>query len=238
MSATALTEQLGAWMEGYTALKADHESLKSRHDHVVRQLQAVTSERAHWKTEAERGSMLLRAKQASLEQCTSLLSLMRSVEESMPPPENRSSAEQEARQALEQRLELRSAELQALRTRLLDAEAKEQLLLASRDEADRLRIELSKFQLELAPVRADAEERKRVNKKMREQLGKSETERHRQRAEFQTELTSMGKRLRVAKQQAEALQRANGGRCVGAPAANQSGGGTFGAAAMGAAYPW
>ena len=37
---------------------------------------------------------------------------------------------------------------------------------------------------------------------------KSETERHRQRTEFQTELTSMGKRLRVAKQQAEALERA------------------------------
>ena len=235
MSATGLTEQLGAWMEGYKALKADHETLKSRHDHVVRQLQAITTERAHWKTEAERSSELLRAKQASLEQCTSMLSLMRSVGEALPPPEDRSTAEQEARRSLEQRLELRSAELQALRTRLQDAEAKEQLLLESRDEADRLRIELSKLKLELAPVRADVEERKRINKMMREQLGKSETERHRQRAEFQTELTGMGKRLRVAKQQAEALQRANGGRCVGAPAANQGGGGTFG---VGAAYPW
>lgn len=235
ISTNVLTEQLGAWMESYKALKADHETLKSRHDHVVRQLQAVTNERTHWKTEAERSSVLLRAKQASLEQCTSMLSLMRSADEAMPPLENRSAAEQEAMRTLEQRLELRSSELQALRTRLQDAEAKEQQLLESRDEADRLRLELSKLRLELAPVRADVEERKRVIKSMREQLGKSETERHRQRAEFQTELTSMGKRLRVAKQQAEALQRANGGRCVGASATNQGGGGTFG---VGAAYPW
>ena len=50
-----------------------------------------------------------------------MLSLMRSVDEAMPPPEDRSAAEQEARRSLEQRLELRSAELQALRTRLHDA---------------------------------------------------------------------------------------------------------------------
>ena len=61
-----------------------------------------------------------------------------------------------------------------------------------RGECERQGLALKVEGLKLAPLRAEAEERRRSNKQMREQLGKSERERQRQRDEFAQELGAMG----------------------------------------------
>lgn len=180
------------------------------------ELDRAVSERKTWKEECERQTEMVRAKQDNLEQCTVMLMLMRSMEETQvepaaPEPDASAPAAAAAeaqRLALEQRCAKLEAELAALRARLQEAEASETVVAEVRAELDRQRLALKAEGLKLAPLRAEAEERRRANKQMREQLGKSERERQRQRDEFAQELGAMGKKLRLSKSHAESLSRA------------------------------
>ena len=118
-------------MEQHTTLKAEHEALTSAHKQMAIELDRAVSERKTWKEECERQTEMVRAKQDNLEQCTTMLMLMRSMEETQvepaaPEPDASAPAAAAAevqRLALEQRCAKLEAELAALRARLQEAEA-------------------------------------------------------------------------------------------------------------------
>ena len=118
-------------MEQHTTLKAEHEALTSAHKQMAIELDRAVAERKTWKEECERQTEMVRAKQDNLEQCTTMLMLMRSMEETQvepaaPEPDASAPAAAAAeaqRLALEQRCAKLEAELAALRARLQEAEA-------------------------------------------------------------------------------------------------------------------
>ena len=120
-------------MEQHTTLKAEHEALTSAHKQMAIELDRAVSERKTWKEECERQTEMVRAKQDNLEQCTVMLMLMRSMEETQvepaaPEPDASvpaAAAAEAQRLALEQRCAKLEAELAALRARLQEAEASE-----------------------------------------------------------------------------------------------------------------
>ena len=73
-------------MERHTNLKAEHQSLTRSNQQMALELQEATTERDEWKQKFDTQTELLRTKQENLEQCTALLMLMRSCEETLAEP--------------------------------------------------------------------------------------------------------------------------------------------------------
>ena len=134
----ALTSQLSSWMDQHAALNAEHVQLKRSHQQMAMELHEATEQRDKATRDAAERDELLKTKQYNLEQCTSLLMLMRSVEDTLAPPAESEPAAAQVR-ALEQRCALQDAELVSLRARLRDVEAATQQLAKVKGENEELR---------------------------------------------------------------------------------------------------
>ena len=106
-SSDALTSQLSTWcglaistsralrretspvhgrMEQHTTLKADHQNLTCAYQQTAIELQEVTKQRDCWKQECDRQTEMLVVRQENLQNCTTLLMMMRSVEDTVTEP--------------------------------------------------------------------------------------------------------------------------------------------------------
>ena len=73
-------------MEQHTTLKADHQNLTCAYQQTAIELQEVTKQRDCWKQECDRQTEMLVVRQENLQNCTTLLMMMRSVEDTVTEP--------------------------------------------------------------------------------------------------------------------------------------------------------
>lgn len=110
-------------------------------------------------------------------------------------------------QHLEQQLGLRDAELSAQKERLADVQKLGETVVSLQRSLAEAREREQKARHDLAPLQAERDLLTEKNLTLRDQLGKSENDRHRQVSELQQQLSSVSKQLRITKSSNEDLQR-------------------------------